>query len=302
MKPQLLPEADAPTPNTLDSDPFPLDSTENSYHSDWFLKWEVPDTITFEAAPPKVVLSHHEGIVTPERHNEKGDNNFKQLQSDWVLMILLMSLGLLAYLRTTSNKRLQQLVEAFVSNRFIRQLLREDQAFTNRASVLLTINYWMVTALFLVQLYTGNWLGDIATEITWLQFEPVLFLICFGGVAAIYLFKFVLFQVAGWLFNSLDAVEEYLYNFQLFANVQGLVMLPIVTAMAYLDLENPTVMVVTGAILSLGFLVGRLFKGIYLGITSTNFSWFYIITYICSLEILPLLVLAKPLRPFLTDF
>lgn len=297
MIPQVLQpsEIDTLVETVPVSIPFRLPDAEENSGIEELTSWEVPDGVTWKAAPPKQWVSSEEGFVNPVDHPTSSGPIDRTQTADWVLVVMLLALGILGYLRTSSNKRLQQLVNAFVSNRFVRQMLREEQAYTNRATVLLTVNYWAMAGLFITQIFQHGWpMGEPMTN-SWLPRGPLFFFLAFGGVAGFYLVKFVLIKICGWLFNILQASEEYLFNFQLFATVQGLVLIPVVASVAYLDWAEPALTITVGAFLSMGFLIVRLFKGIYLGISTTNFSWFYIIVYICSLEILPLLILAKPL-------
>lgn len=297
MNPQLLQPSDTSVQEaaTPVSSPLRLPEAPSISEVENLTHWDIPDSISYEAAPPPVWVSSKDGFIDPTRKPEANGPVSRSEAPDWILVILVLTLGLLAYLRKTNSKRLRQLVNAFASNRFVRQMLREEQAFTNRASVLLTINYWVVGALFISQIFHYSPFIDELAELSWLPRGPVFFFIALGGLASFYLVKVALIYLAGWLFNIPNATEEYLFNFQLFATVQGLVLLPVAISVAYLNWAGPSLMIAVGAFLSLGFLLVRLFKGLYLGISSTNFSWFYIIVYICSLEILPLLAIAKPL-------
>jgi hypothetical protein len=78
-----------------------------------------------------------------------------------------------------------------------------------------------------------------------------------------------------------------------FINLLGLIMLPVVICLEFVKHVNPVVFIYTGLFLIIGFLCMRLLRGIVIGMRSNRVSKFYLFLYLCTLEIVPFVILVK---------
>jgi hypothetical protein len=72
----------------------------------------------------------------------------------------------------------------------------------------------------------------------------------------------------------------------------GIILFPVVALIAYFPAENPMVAVFLGILTTLVFYVMLLKRGISI-LLKKQFPIFYLFLYLCTLEILPLLLIYK---------
>lgn len=205
-------------------------------------------------------------------------------QESWPFFVLLISMLVLAWGRVSYPKRLNQMITSFFSNRFVGQMLREEQVFTSGVNISLTLIYVISLSLLLsfavgfynLNFFTGNSL--------------LIFLKSLAAISVFSLLKNSLLVFSNFLFKQEQTFTAYLFNIFLFNNVAGLILLPIVTLTYYSHLFDPAVyMWIAGAVLTLTFLL-RVIKSLIMGANEARVPVFYIFLYICTLEISPVLV------------
>jgi len=88
-----------------------------------------------------------------------------------------------------------------------------------------------------------------------------------------------------------EQTEESVFNIRLYYKALGLILLPIVTIHAVLTETNFITIWVMAALVVIMY-IANVIRTIYLGIRK-DISIFYLILYLCTLEILPLLLVFK---------
>jgi hypothetical protein len=202
----------------------------------------------------------------------------------WIAAALFACFTMLVILRVFDHRRLLQLLNAVLRQSSVSLLYREEYALTGRVSILLLLNYLIVLPLFVWQ--TCRHLG---IQVDGFSGFGLIVL----GITAAYFVKILSTRVLGSIFEMKDAAAEYTYNILLFNKTTGLVLFPVVLLMAYAH-QVPHQYLVWGGlgILSI-MLIYRLLRALLIGISSSSVSFFYIILYLCTLEILPFIVIIK---------
>jgi len=110
-------------------------------------------------------------------------------------------------------------------------------------------------------------------------------------VNAYFLLKIFLYKILGSVFSQKEITGELVFNMMLYHNVLGMIMLPIATIHSMVPaLGFVSLFIVPGLVLI--FYLLSLIRSIYFAIR-TGISIFYLILYLCALEILPILLVAK---------
>jgi hypothetical protein len=97
--------------------------------------------------------------------------------------------------------------------------------------------------------------------------------------------------MAGSIIMLKEQTEETVFNTRLYYKALGLVLLPIVTIHAIIAETNFITIWVMAALIVIMY-VATVIRTIYLG-NRKDISFFYLILYLCTLEILPLLLVFK---------
>ncbi|MCA6361451.1 MAG: DUF4271 domain-containing protein [Bacteroidetes bacterium] len=204
--------------------------------------------------------------------------------SSWVSLFLFAAFAALVVLRVFDGRRLTQLAGGFFRASSVSMLYREENALTGRASLLLIINFLLVTPLFVWQT-----IGYFSL--------PQEGMLQYGALALafvlLYLIKSVATRFMGFVFDKKEAALEYIYNILLFNKTLGLLLFPVTVLLAFAHEIPPEWLVFTGLGLWGIILVYRLFRGILIGLSTSGFSLVYIFLYLCTLEILPFFVILK---------
>jgi len=101
----------------------------------------------------------------------------------------------------------------------------------------------------------------------------------------------------GNLFKNYIILTDYIQTNFIFNMVIGILLLPIVILAVFL----PSIeMVYTGVMVWLAVYLYRIIRQIFTGLSYRKFSLFYRILYLCTFEIIPLLVLTKLVMSLLT--
>ena len=206
-------------------------------------------------------------------------------QPDWIPAALITCFILLAWVQVFFHKRFRQIVRAPFSRRFINQLTRDGNLFYERIAVALGMVYLLSFTLLLYQ---------FNVQFLHLSFGNVNGLALYGiiNLATIVLItaKITVIQFIGTIFKTKETTGSYLLNILIFALLSGPVVLTFLVFMVYTG--SVTFLYVSCIVILLINLL-RFFRSFMIGMGLRKFSYLFLFVYLCTLEILPLLVLIK---------
>ncbi|RLD81275.1 MAG: hypothetical protein DRJ15_04875 [Bacteroidetes bacterium] len=202
----------------------------------------------------------------------------------WVSGILIFSFILLAWGRLFFRRRLEMIFRAAFAKNYANQLIREGNLFNERIGLVLFVVYLAVISLFV---YLSI---PIVSEVEFLLPEGMLYLSILGFFLGFWLMKVILSKILSLLFNTGENSRELLANMYLFNLFAGIVLLPLVACMAF---AQANIFFYISLLVIAFIYTYRLLREATIGFTVINFSVFHLFLYLCTLEILPLIVLAK---------
>jgi len=251
----------------------PIDSNNLEYNP----------TVEFSSGlPPETILST-EQMLQP---THEGAVDKVVSSPDWILGVLLLILTLLAWVRVYHLKRLNQLFQAFLYKLHVYTILRSNDSLITRISMGLNAVFVLSMSLFLYQI-----MQYYKVEMPYAD-TVSSFLIILGVVFIIYPLKSLGLRLIGWVFNDSEKFKEYIFNVFLINKILGLALVPIVTLVAYMT-SGQGMLFKLGAMLVIVLYIYRLIRGYSIGRAVANLSQFYIFLYLCTLEILPLIVVTR---------
>ena len=204
----------------------------------------------------------------------------------WMLAAFLVILIILAYVRVAYTRRLYRLFSSLVRIQILRQVMREELVFSHRVSVFLFINFALVMGLILFgadKFYEWNFTEAEGWE---------LYLIFVALVAGGYLLKLIFNFILRKILHDKGLVKEYLFEVFLVNKALGVIFLPFAIAICFINIGSLNILFIIIGILFLLFILFRLYQGLVMSL-SYSVSRVYIILYLCTLEILPFLVIWK---------
>jgi hypothetical protein len=203
-----------------------------------------------------------------------------------VALLLFLAFCLFVWLYVSSNKRLNQLIKDFYTSRKGNRSSKDEYSVSSRVGFTLSILFLLTISLFITQIieYYG-WIINMSTS--------ALYASLIIALLVMYLLKIGMIRLSGFIFKTGKETSEYISAIFIFINVLGLFMLPVVTCLAFVKQVNPRVFIYTGYLIIGSFLCLRLLKGLVIGFGSNRVSKFYLFLYLCTLEIIPFVILIK---------
>lgn len=107
------------------------------------------------------------------------------------------------------------------------------------------------------------------------------------------IFRFFFIRVTGFIFKTIDMASHQNRLYNSLDRGLGLFLLPVLLFSLY---GNQLLFLTLSVLTVILFVVSKWVFTIVIGIRITKFSWFHIILYLCTLEIIPILILIKVLE------
>ncbi len=206
------------------------------------------------------------------------------LSADWVLVVLLLVAVQLAWTNVASPKKWAVMLEGAFRARISRRSLREDIDLQDRSMLGLLSALLAGTALFLHE----------ALVLRELLLPGLLsFILVFLSLAALLLVQVFLLRAIAWLFQGDGGLFEYTRALVLNHLVLGAALLPVAALVAY----RPGIreeLVVVGACIAAVVVLIRWGRAVLIGL-SEGVPLRHIFLYLCTAEILPVLLALRPL-------
>jgi len=213
----------------------------------------------------------------------------RSLNTPWIPWLILLALSFsLAYIRYTDQKRFGLIIKSHFNGIVFREAVREETLFSSVTSRLLLLNSVFVGALLIgaiISFYTASLPST----------TQLLYLI--GAIAGYQVVKWILSSIVGWLGEVRSVQGDYKARNIFYVQTAGIFLLPFVVGYYFfpsyfqnIPLKAISIWLGIGMITVLYFI--KLAQTV-MQTTTIKISWYYIILYLCTLEILPLVVLFR---------
>ncbi len=198
--------------------------------------------------------------------------------SHQVIPLVVLSFVIITFAKFQNQSIFNSLFKLIFANKNFEQVLKEDLKIGSSGSVALIINYFLIvsTCVFLSI--------DSKFDVTTGQ----AILISAGIPAAVFTFQIISLWLIGAITKEMKMVTTPLLETTVIIELIGFLLF----FLALIWVLNPRYahyfLLTFGVILCLGFLI-RFFKSLY-SVLRKGVSWYYIILYFCTLEILPFVI------------
>ena len=218
-------------------------------------------------------------------------------QPSWLLIIILFSLMILGYLYAAFKNRFSTFIKSAITGRFPRQSSKEDRSLSHTFSLLLSLNFILTASLFILQLISSSlkngvhlsWLTKVFSPLE-IDFSFLSFLIISVIIFVIYFIKILFMKIVGFIIDKQEIISEYTFTIFLMNKFLGVILLPVVIFIAYGSPHFINIFIYLGFALLVAVFIARVGKGITTVLMNRESTLFYIILYLCTLEVLPLLL------------
>ncbi len=260
-----------------------LVSCENPLHylnQQYYSSKDIPKPVFFEQAKTIETQIVKEPIMDTVSSFIPDHN----LRPDWLLGIIIGSLVLLAWLKLFYNKFLDQTIQSVVNYQLSAKLLRDQNIFSRKVAFALNINFIFVAAAFVYLVFDYFQLRLFALK------NILSFFAYAGVIAGLLILRYIASHLIGHVFNNLSKFRDYLHQLLLIYKSLGIYLLVLVIGIAYIREDLRVYLLYLSGLLMVAAFIIRLVNGMKIILNIKDISIFYLILYLCTFEILPLLI------------
>ncbi|MBW6484009.1 MAG: DUF4271 domain-containing protein [Vicingaceae bacterium] len=205
---------------------------------------------------------------------------------NWQIIILFSCLFLIAFVKGVNQNRFKNMAKSIVSEQATFEIVRGEKIFFNQTNLLLNVVYLSTFSLFIFHfLY-------LQQKIFLFPFDFFYFLQIALFLTGVFIFQLIFNAILNFIFDTKEIQMEYIFNTSLFNNFLGVLMVPLLFLIYFTTLQNSVFFNKFILVVVFIVLLFRTIRYIKIG-AKKNISNLHIFLYICTLEILPLIVIIK---------
>jgi hypothetical protein len=208
------------------------------------------------------------------------------VSTDWMLFVIIFSLIIFSWLRVGYNRFFRTSIQASYNYFSARRMIEEVNVARTRVYFFMDFLFYINMALFISQFLSYYHINIYNIH------GILLFALLFVAILVLYFLKSILFRFFGFVLLSQNLFYAYNFTIFLYNRMIGIILLPIVAIVPYVSDSVAVWLFYIGFSSIIIIYILRIFR--YLQISFRNrLSIFYLILYLCTVEILPMLVIYK---------
>jgi hypothetical protein len=214
------------------------------------------------------------------------DLQLQSMHDDWIIIILAVALFLFSLVRATSKSLITNVSRFFLFRTISNPLKSKSTALAQWQSILLNLISFNIISLFLYCFASFNQIlpAGLSKPLVWLIILAVIMIS--AGI------RYVVCIMTGQLSGTAGIFREYLFGVFQAYRFGALFLFMLILLICYTLFFPANAGFVAGVvIMGLLYLI-RVFR-LFIIFLNSNISIFYLILYLCALEILPVLVIIK---------
>jgi|GEM_PF-158607 len=217
---------------------------------------------------------------------KSGDH--KNTRPTWIIATILVLMFAIAMVRRFFPLDFYVIVEAYFKDRLLQQVSKEDNMATSWPYIFLYIIFSFTLGLFLLML--DAYANQSQSLLTLNNFFKVSLI-----VGVLFIVKILLIRFVSFIFELNKLVREYIAVLYLVYFNSMLILLPAVLILSLLPTAYFTIVISLSIILIFILFIYRFLRTAFHLFGNLRFSIFYLILYLCCLEIAPILILVRTL-------
>ena len=198
----------------------------------------------------------------------------------------------LAFIKVTFPKYFSNVFQLIFQSPVRQKQTREQLQQNNLASLFSNILFILNASIFVSLLAVKNAWVDISLY-SCIAYSAV-------GFSALYLFKFLFLWFSGWLFSQREAIGNYSFIVFLTNKVMGVFLIPAILLLAFSPISVQDFAYNSALIVISILFVYRYLISFSIVRASLKVSAFHFFLYLCTCEVLPMLVLYKLSMDFIS--
>lgn len=217
----------------------------------------------------------------------------KRQGREWLFYLFCGILLILAFIRSGFDKYISNLFQVFFNTSLKQKQLRDQLVQSALPSLILNIFFFLTGGIYLFFVFGKN-----PAAIGFPAGVQILF--WSGCLAILYISKYILFLLGGWVFAIKDAAQAYIFEVFNVNKMTGLVLLPVVILLGFLGSGGFTWALSISYGILLLMLLFRLIRG-YLAVNQhLRVGIMHYILFVLAFEWVPVMLLQRLLVNLIT--
>jgi len=204
----------------------------------------------------------------------------------WYVLLAILSISIFAWGKSLYQKYLYQIVESLFNYQLANRLYRDKNILFRNLSIGLQLLFSLNIGLFLYYLSIRYNLKNLTN----LPLANIL--IYSSGIFLFFQFKAALYKFIGYIFKVQDDFSEILHHVTIYNKALGLFLLPITLSIPFVNNHIQTGLLFFSLFIISSLMLLVLFRGFQI-VNKKHVSFFFLILYLCAVEILPVVILIK---------
>jgi hypothetical protein len=254
-----------------------------------------PDRINlFTDSLLKAVLVSDRYLLTPAKSikikkNNYGFGNLINKTPIWFLLSSVALLVLFGIIKIIFKKEVDLIFYAFFDKRTLTQINKEDNVFVSWQFLFLYLIFTLTISLFICLTLYKTAASESSAEFSILLLVSLFSFIFFG-------LKILVLRLIGFVFKVQKLIRDYTNIIYLTYFNLLFILLPITFCLALINLEEQYYIFWAVTIFLLGIIVFQYLRITFNILLNYRLSKFYLIIYLCVLEICPIIIFVKSIN------
>lgn len=225
--------------------------------------------------------------AAPQAYSRK----IKAVGKEIYFYVLCLILLIFAISKTVFAKYFNDLISLFFRRTLKQRQLQQQLLKDSLPSLIFNIIFIIVAGIYIALL-----IQELGTNLKYPTWQLVLY--CVLAIAIVYLVKYLVLRLSGWMFNFKRIIDAYIFLVFLVNKIIGLFLLPVIVVIALGNVELKTVIWTLSWVLLAGLFIYRSVIALGLIRNEAASGLFHFVLYILAFEILPLLMIYKAISFF----
>lgn len=232
-------------------------------------------------------VQHRKSMFTTQ-HEKKAlpEPRQREVSNDWVFGTVIVLIALASIYLNTRKFKIKDIILSLFDTRTYDRISRENNI---KPSTFIPMSGLYFASLALMSIAIMRLLPGMPNYMP----EQMLCLLIFTGLCLYILIKNSLIRLLGNIFEDSDATTTYISNSYLFYYTCGTLIPPLMLLIFFGPVKTTTFFIYATVIIIATVFIIRLARGFVLILSNSKTSKLYLFYYLCILEIVPILALAK---------
>lgn len=233
----------------------------------------------------------HNPLPRKEKVTE-GENQPLQNDKSMLFVAMVLSLTLLAITIGDNKKTFRRLIRALNNSNYLKLFYRDSKSNYPAMLMVLYLFAFISLSIFLYLILEYKEIGT-GWESKFLLLGGIFFIVCF-----LLLFKHLFLSFLSYVFPLGKELKLYSFSMMLAMIAAGIFLAPVNAVIAFGDESYIKTFIYIGFVVIIFFYSFQQFRGILYGSRYLLYNTFHFFLYICTVELLPIALIAKLISNF----